>query len=243
MRAQHARVHLRVDRRRLVRAASPPGARAPRATRSRACAELVSGAPAQAVARSRARLHEQVDAVEQRTAQAAAVARQLRFAAAAALPVARVAAGTRVGRREQHEAGGVDRRVARPHDRHASLLQRLAQRLQRRARELRELVEEQHAVVGAAPPRRPSRAAAPPIRPAAVIEWWGARNGRRVASAVRGARRAGCGCASPRSPRSRDSGGRIEASRRASIVLPVPGGPLSSMLCAPAAAITSASTA
>ncbi len=39
------------------------------------------------------------------------------------------------------------------------------------------------------------------------------------------------------------SGGRIEAIRRASIVLPVPGGPLSSTLCAPAAAITIALTA
>ena len=34
------------------------------------------------------------------------------------------------------------------------------------------------------------------------------------------------------------SGGRIDGSRCASIVLPVPGGPLSSTLCAPAAAIT-----
>jgi hypothetical protein len=36
------------------------------------------------------------------------------------------------------------------------------------------------------------------------------------------------------------SGGRIEVRRRASIVLPVPGGPESRRLCAPAAAIVSA---
>ena len=41
----------------------------------------------------------------------------------------------------------------------------------------------------------------------------------------------------------RVSGGRIDGSRRASIVLPVPGGPTSSRLCAPAAAMTSASIA
>ena len=39
---------------------------------------------------------------------------------------------------------------------------------------------------------------------------------------------------------SRVSGGRIAASRRASMVLPPPGGPTSSTLCAPAAAISSA---
>jgi len=39
------------------------------------------------------------------------------------------------------------------------------------------------------------------------------------------------------------SGGRIEGMRSASIVFPVPGGPLSITLCAPAAAITSARTA
>ncbi len=52
---------------------------------------------------------QQVDAVEQRAAQASAVARQLRFAAVAAIAVARVAARARVGRREQHEAGGIGR--------------------------------------------------------------------------------------------------------------------------------------
>ena len=39
---------------------------------------------------------------------------------------------------------------------------------------------------------------------------------------------------------SRVSGGRIPGSRRASIVLPVPGGPASSTLCSPAAASSSA---
>ena len=39
---------------------------------------------------------------------------------------------------------------------------------------------------------------------------------------------------------SRVSGGRIDVIRRASIVLPVPGGPQSRMLCPPAAAIVTA---
>jgi len=41
----------------------------------------------------------------------------------------------------------MDRAVAGPGDRHASILERLAQRLQRVARELGELVEEQHAMI------------------------------------------------------------------------------------------------
>ncbi len=48
------------------------------------------------------------------------------------------------------------------------------------------------------------------------------------------------GCASPRAPPRASSGGRSPGSRRASIVLPVPGGPASSRLCRPAAAISSA---
>lgn len=41
----------------------------------------------------------------------------------------------------------------------------------------------------------------------------------------------------------RSKGGRIDGKRCASIVLPVPGGPLNRLLCAPAAAIVSASIA
>ena len=86
-----------------------------RATCSRARAELVS-APGARSSRGAVSLEvgEQVDAVEQRSAQAAAVARQLRFAAAAAFAVAGIAARARVGGGDEHEAGGVDRRVARP---------------------------------------------------------------------------------------------------------------------------------
>ena len=76
------------------------------------------------------------------------------------------------------------------------------------------------------------RAAPPPTSPAAEIVWCGARNGRRRRARRRDAGRPRCGCASPRAPRRASSGGRIDGSRRASIVLPEPGGPTSSRLCA-----------
>ena len=103
-------------------------------------------------------------------------------------------AGARVGRGEQHEARGVDGRVARADDRDAPVLQRLAQRLERRAGELRELVEEQHAVVGEHD-LAGRRCAPPPTRPAARD-----RVVRRAERARRGAApppcaRRGCGCA------------------------------------------------
>ncbi len=81
-------------------------------------------------------VHEQVDAVEQRAAQAAAVAREVHFAAGTALLLTRVSARTGIGRRDQHEARRIHGRVARPHDCHATVLQWLAQRLERRTREL-----------------------------------------------------------------------------------------------------------
>ena len=59
-------------------------------------------------------------------------------------------ARARVRRRDELKARReVDRALA-AHDRHDAVLQRLAQRLERRAAELRQLVEEQHAVVGEA---------------------------------------------------------------------------------------------
>jgi len=90
---------------------------------------------------------EHVDPVEQRAAEAPSVAGEVGFAAAAQVTRAGVAARAGVGRREEHEARRMDRAVACPGDRHASILQRLAQRLERVARELGELVEEQHAMM------------------------------------------------------------------------------------------------
>ncbi len=57
-------------------------------------------------------------------------------------------AGTGVGRRHELKPAGELERVARADDAHRPVLQRLAQRLQRAAAELRQLVEEQDAVVG-----------------------------------------------------------------------------------------------
>ncbi len=88
----------------------------------------------------------------------------------------------------------------------------------------------------------PGRGPGPPPTIAAVeAEWCGARNG---GSAISGRP----GSTSPAtewirvtsSASSGASGGRTPGSRRASIVLPVPGGPARSRLCAPAAAISSA---
>ena len=88
---------------------------------------------------------------------------------------------------------------------------------------------------------RPRRRAPPPTIAGADAEWCGARNGGTRISPPPGA-------STPAtewmrvtsSAASSSSSGRIPGSRRASIVLPVPGGPASSRLCAPAAAISSA---
>src|SRR3954466_5119897 len=62
----------------------------------------------------------------------------------------RVAAGARVCRRDEHEARREDRGPLAAHDRDAAVLERLAEGLERRTRELGELVEEQDAVMGKA---------------------------------------------------------------------------------------------
>ena len=83
---------------------------------------------------------------------------------------------------------------------------------------------------------------APPTNPAVVIEWCGALNGLLWASAP------SCSPAMlwmrvTSIASGRLSCGRIDGTRCASIVLPVPGGPLSRQLCPPAAAMMSARTA
>src|SRR5207249_872934 len=81
----------------------------------------------------------------------------------------------------------------------------------------------------------------PPIRPETEIVWCGARNGRSVMSSpCRGRSPTTLQIADTSSTSSLERGGRIAASRRASIVLPPPGGPTRSTLWAPAAAISSA---
>ena len=82
----------------------------------------------------------------------------------------------------------------------------------------------------------------PPTIAGAEAPWCGARNG---GTATSGRLRMAAVPATEwmrvtSSASSRVSGGRIAGRRRASIVLPVPGGPASRRLCAPAAAISSA---
>jgi hypothetical protein len=55
-----------------------------------------------------------------------------------------------VGRRDELKARGEQHGALATNDRDDAVLQRLAQRLERRATELRQLVEEQHAVMGEA---------------------------------------------------------------------------------------------
>ena len=81
----------------------------------------------------------------------------------------------------------------------------------------------------------------PPTRPEAETVWCGARNGRRVTSppscwpAIDASRVTSIASAGV-------IGGRIDGSRRASIVFPVPGGPCRNRLWPPAAATSSAGT-
>ncbi len=94
-------------------------------------------------------LDPQVYAVSQRPRDPAAIAvDRRRGAAAAAVLGTRVAARTRVHRRDQLEPRRVDRRPADPRDRHMPVLHRLPERLQRGSIELGQLVEKEHAVVG-----------------------------------------------------------------------------------------------
>ena len=88
----------------------------------------------------------------------------------------------------------------------------------------------------------PGLGCAPPPTSAAVeAPWCGARNGGTVTSTVDGGRTPATEWILVTSSASSGvRGGRIPGSRRASIVFPVPGGPASSRLCAPAAAISSA---
>src|SRR5207344_3200497 len=105
---------------------------------------------------------DEVEAVEQRAGELVAVAREpLRRAAALGGRVTAPAARAQVHRRDEHEAGRKDDASSGPRDRYEAVLQRLAQRLERRTLELGELVEEQHAAV------REARLARPEVRPAA----------------------------------------------------------------------------
>jgi hypothetical protein len=87
-----------------------------------------------------------VDAVEQRAGEPPVVAGEIRGRAAASLLPHAAAAGVRGG--DERDARREDHHALRADDRHPAVLQGLAQRLERGPDELRELVEEQHAVMG-----------------------------------------------------------------------------------------------
>ena len=109
---------------------------------------------------------------------AAAVARDaLGRAAAAAAAVAAMPAGTGVHRRDQLEARRELRLARGARDRHAPGFERLAQHLEHVAVELRQLVEEQHAVVRERDLARARQRAAADQRRAEAL-WCGARYGR-----------------------------------------------------------------
>ena len=118
-------------------------------TSARTCADVVIAGASRSAADGRSHVDEEVDPVQQRPAEPAAVTSVILLGAAAARG-ARVTARARVRRRDEHEARRVERRLLSPHDDDAAVLERLAQSLQGVAGELRELVEEQHAVMGEA---------------------------------------------------------------------------------------------
>jgi len=183
----------------------------------------------------------EVDAVEQRTGDPAAIALNLTGVTDAA-GVARAveAAGTGIHGGDEHDAGRIGDGVAGSAQPDDAVLDGLAERFEHVPAELGQLVEEEHAVV-----RERDLA--------------GSRN--RAAADETGIGHGVMGRAErplldeplPGSEPARDgvdlgdldglvaeSGGRMPGRRRASIDFPEPGGPMSSTLCCPAAATSSA---
>ena len=210
-------------------------------TRSRTALEGSGSRPAsdELERRHRLDLADQVDPVEQRPAEPRAIARAVGLRCSGSRrAAARTGSGCR-RRPASRSAGNTSERCPRvivdP-----SLLERLPQRVERRARELRQLVEEQHAAVRERDLARPRHARRRRPGPTREIVWCGARNGRSAPSRP-----------SPMPADAvdlRDLERLLEARaaagcpgrRRASIVLPAPGGPTMSRLWPPAAAISSA---
>ena len=138
----------------------------------------------------------------------------------------------RAGKRQRHGSA---------RDGHGAVFQRLPHHFQHVARELRQLVQKQHAVVGQRDLARDAGSCR--RRSARRRRWCGAASGRDACPPVR--------WSASRTPAtlwilvvssasSKVSGGRMVAMRLASMVLPEPGGPIISRLCPPAAAISMA---
>src|SRR5687767_10154624 len=93
----------------------------------------------------------EIDAVEQRSGDLAAISQDLRRGTTAGLVgIRRVATGTGVLRGHQHELRRESDRAAHARDRHPAVLEGLAEIFERRARELREFIEEQDAAMSEA---------------------------------------------------------------------------------------------
>src|SRR5688500_11717053 len=93
-------------------------------------------------------VHTPIDAIQPRTRPTRVIAiASVRREGALLGWIARVPAGTGIHRRHEREARGIRGRRARARDRDRPFLERFAQRLEDRGRELRELVEEQRASV------------------------------------------------------------------------------------------------
>ena len=111
-------------------------------------ARLARGGAGQLLVLHPRHVDEEVEAVEQRPGDAPLVARDRRLGAGARpTAVAVVAAGARVHRRDEQDPRGERHRAAHARDRDRAGLERLTQSLECRWRELRELVEEEHAAV------------------------------------------------------------------------------------------------
>ena len=111
---------------------------------------LAGRAAEQPVGVRRGHVESQVEAIEQRTGQAPAVAGQLAVAAPAPAGSVRLAARARIHRGDEQDVGGQDDRGRGARDADPPLLEWLTQRVEHVGRELAELVQEEHPVRGAA---------------------------------------------------------------------------------------------
>ena len=175
----------------------PPGARARRDARADGLAGLGARAPHQLLAVEPRHLDVEVDAVGHRAGEPRPVGLGPPGRAdAAADRIAVEAARARVARADQQRPGREARAGHRPGDVDPALLERLAQRVERRGGEGADLVEEEDAVVGEADlarARDPAR-----LRPGPPPRWCGGARGRGGARPAGSRGRAGrrpSGCA------------------------------------------------
>ncbi len=158
---------------------------------------------------------------------------------AGAVRVAGHAARAGVHRGDELEPRGKARGAPDPGDRDVAVLERLAKGLQHVPRELRQLVEEQHAVIARV--TSPGDIRGPPPTIAAYDSvWCGARTGARRRSRSNGPSPATDATIVAASASASSRGGSRPGIVRARSVLPEPGGPTSSRPCPPASAISSA---